>query len=285
MPSIPGLTTRETAAVVWLLIVFALLMTQSEIRASTSQVLKTVFGSRWLVGLLVGAIAYITGLVLILRYFGYWDSAMTKTTAYWFLGTGFATAFSTNRKDEDYFHRLLRNNLTLAVVVGFLVNLYTFPLLVELVLVPVAALFAIAHTLAGLDPKLASAREPLDRIMILIGIIVLSFSMVHVVREFGQLATIERAKEFFLPLFLTLGFIPFLYGVALLIAYETLLRMVRRGLKEDEQLWRLTRGEIFRACGLSLARAQKFEASRGKLWGAEDEAEAKRVVDEIRATF
>jgi hypothetical protein len=281
--ALPGLTTRETAIVVWLGVLVAWVMTKPDIRGSFVIPVKTFFGARILVGVLLAAIACVIGTVLLLHRVGYWDRGMTKTTVLWFMGVGLATAFSIKRKDGGYFRRLLINNLTFAVVIEFLANLHTFPIYVELVLVPIVFLFVGTNAFAETQPQYALAAKVTGRFLTLVGLTALAFSLNYVVRNFHKLATVEQGKEFGLPLLLTACFVPFLYTVALFTVYQSMLHMVHFGLRGDESLYRFARRSILRACGVKLGRAQLFdERFRGDLWGATTETEVKNVINDFR---
>ena len=108
--------------------------------------------------------------------------------------------------------------------------------------------------LAQADPQYAAAEKPCECLLSGIGIAALTFSVAYVVRQFDKLTTGQEGKEFLLPLVLAVCFIPFLYAVALVIVYQTILTMVRIRI-DDDSLYRLIRREIIRACGLSLGGA------------------------------
>ena len=211
---------------------------------------------------------------------------MGKTTVLWFLCAGLVTAFSIKRKDRHYFLRLVVRNLGIAAVIDYLTNIRPFPLYVWLVLVPIILLFSGVEALAKADPQKAAAEKPSSFILSILGLVVLAFSLAYVVRHFDELATIEKTKDFLLPLLLTTCFIPFLYASALFIAYQTMLTMTHLGFRRNEGRYPFARRMILHACGFNLGRAQLFEEQfRGRLWGAENEVEVEQVVDEFRQAW
>jgi hypothetical protein len=247
---------------------------------------RIVFGSLFLSGLIAVAAAYTTGVVFVLKRIDYWDAAMGKTTVLWFLGVGLVTAFSTKRKDRHYFLRLVVRNLGIAAVIDYLTNIHPFPLYVWLVLVPIILLFTGVEALAQVDPQQAAAEKLSSFILSVVGLFVLASSLAYVVRHFGELATIEKTKDFLLPLLLTTCFIPFLYALALFVAYQMTLTMTHLGLRRNEGLYPFTRRMILRSCGFNLGRTQFFEEQfRGRLWGMENEAEVAQTVDEFRQAW
>jgi hypothetical protein len=283
MASIPGLNTRETALVVWACVLLVFLLTKAEVRSSFASTLRVIFGSRFLSSVIVSAGAYAAGTVLLLRHVSYWEGEMTRTAVVWFFGIGIVAVFNTKRTDTRYFRRLVLDNLALAAVVEFVVNLDTFPLPVELVLVPLAFLFVGTQVVAESDPDYAPARKLIAACLTLLGLASLSFSLAYAFSHFDQIATGEKVKDFLLPLTLTACFLPYLYGLRMVVVWQTMLHMIHFNMRENEPLYRFTRRAIANACGASLGRAQLFEERfRGRLWGVGDKAEVSRVVDEFR---
>jgi len=286
MASIPGLNTRETALIAWAGVLLLFALTKAEVRSSFASTLRLIFGSVFLSSVIVSAAAYAAGTVLLLRRLSYWEGEMTRTAVVWFFGIGIVAVFNTKRTDGRYFRRLVFDNLALAAVVEFIVNLHTFPLPVELVLVPLAFLFVGTQVVAESHPEYAAARKLIATCLTLLGLASLSFSLVYASSHFDQVATAEKVKDFLLPLILTACFLPYLYALRVVVVWQTMLHMIRFNMRENEPLYRFTRRAIVNACGISLGRAQLFEESfRGRLWGADDRADVSRVIAEFRSAW
>jgi hypothetical protein len=285
-PPIPCLSTRETALVVWVggFLLFAL--TRSDVRQSTGRLLKLIVTSSWIAGALVTAAAWATASVLFLVYLGYWDPHMIKVAALWFVGFALVGLFNTKDVDRAYFGRLVLKNLGLAVFVEFFATLHTFPLLIELVLVPIALLLVGSQVIAESNPEFAPVRTLIAWCLGFIAVASIAFSLVYLVGHFDDVATADKIKEFLLPLVLSACFVPLLVGVRYLSVWQSMLAMIRFGLHGNDDLYRFTRRAIIRACGINLLKAQLFASRfRGRLWGATSEAEVTRVVEEFRETL
>jgi hypothetical protein len=235
---------------------------------------------------IVSAFGYSAGTVLLLQRVGYWENGMIRMAVYWFVGIAIVAVFSTRRADAHYFRRLVLSNLALAAIVEFIVSLHTFPLLVELVLVPLAFLLVGMQVVAENDPQYATVRKVVAACLALLGLASLSVSLSYVAFHFDKVATAAHVKELLLPLLLTVVFLPYLWVLRMFTAWQTLLHMTRAGLHGNDHLYRFSRGAIIRACGASLGRVQLFEGEfRGRLWGATDEAEVSRVVADFRTAW
>jgi len=283
--AIPGLNTRETALVAWVggFIAYQV-VTRSEVRRSVAAPLKLIFGSWLLGGVIAASAGYAALLAYLLRWVGFWDHEMLKLTVVWFLGAGLVAVFSTAEVDGRYWRRLILHSLTLTAVIEFITNLHTLPLLVELVLVPVALMLAMTEAFTAGNPEYAPAHRLFGWCLGLLGTAVLSYSLAHLATHAGHVVTVEKFEEFALPLVLTVCFLSFLFGVRLFSVYQTTLHMTRFGLADDGgPLYRFTRRSIIAACGLSLRRAQLFESRfRGRLLEASTEAEVSQVLADFR---
>jgi hypothetical protein len=285
MPPIPGLSTRETALVAWVALFLAFAFTKADVRSSVGSLLKLVFTSAFLTGVIASAIGYAVATILLLQKVGYWEGGMAKTAAYWFAGIALVAVFRTKRTDARYFRRFVLDNLALAAVVEFIVNVHTFPLPVELFFVPLSVLLVGVEVVAGGSPEYTAARKPVAWMLTLLGGTALAFSLVYIANDFAAVTTTARVKDFLLPLLLSACFLPYLYALRTVIVWQTMLHMIKFGLHGDERLYRFTRQSMIRACGFSLARAQMFEERfRGRLWGATTESEVTRVVTEFKRT-
>jgi hypothetical protein len=281
--AIPGLNTRETALVVWVGGLLLLALKRREVRSSFAALFKLVVTSVFLGGVIFGAVAYATATVLLLRRFGYWESDMTRVAILWFFGFALIALFNTRNVDPRYFRRLVLHNLGLAVVVEFVTNLHTFPLPVELVLVPMALLLVAVQAYSEGKPEFAPGYKLAGWFVTVLGLLSVGYSISYLVRHFGEVATAEKIEEFFLPLVLTACFVPFLIAIRYMTVWQTMLHMIRFGLDDNDDLYRFTRRSILRTCGPHLGKAQLFEADfRGRLWGARSERDVSAVLEQFR---
>lgn len=281
--AIPGLNTRETALVVWVVGFLLLALKRREVRSGVAGLFKLVFTSVFLSGVIFGAAAYATATVLILRRFGYWESDMTRVAIPWFFGFAVVALFNTKNVDPRYFRRLVLHNLGLAVVVEFVTNLHTFPLPIELVLVPMALLLVAVQAYSAGKPEFVPSYKLAGWFVTVLGVLSLGYSISYLARHFGDVATAEKIKEFVLPLVLTACFVPFLIAIRYMTVWQTMLHMIRFGLHDDDDLYRFTRRSILRTCGPHLGKAQLFDSDfRGRLWGARSERDVSAVVEQFR---
>jgi hypothetical protein len=274
-----GLNTRETAVILWVggFLLFA--FTRREILSSVGGLFKLVLTSKFLGGLILVAAAYASLAISLLWLVGYWEPRMTKVTVVWFLGFGLVALFNTKNVDAYYFRRLVLHNVGLAVVVEFVVNVHTFPLPVELLLVPAAFLLVGIQVIADNKPEYALVKKVVAWPLGILGFVSLAYSLAYLIGHIDEVVSTSTLKEFLAPVVLTACFVPFLVAVRYLAVWQTMLHMIRFGLRDDEDLYRFARRSIIRACGAHLGKAQLFESEfRGQLWSATSEREVSRVI-------
>jgi hypothetical protein len=206
-----------------------------------------LFGMAWTIALLfcrpvimrsvAFAAAYIVCWVWVLAKLGIWTTANLKTTILWSLTFALVLLMDVKRFDEDA-DRSLKKQLTevfnATVFIQFLAGTYTYPLLVELVIVPVAALAAVAPAVAKGNPELAIVEKFFARVLWLIGFAILANALWQIIAHFNGFATVANAREFALPLILSLLFAPFMFVLNTRAMIDTTLSRLKFTIKDQK---------------------------------------------------
>ncbi len=133
---------RELASGLWLAAFLIWALSYQPVRQSLRNLMAAAL--KWKILVPVGLIAlYTTATVSGLNAVGFWTQALFKDTVLWFLISGLAFAFElvTEGGGEGILKRAVTGSVKIVIVIEFLVGAYTFPLPVELILVPFVALF------------------------------------------------------------------------------------------------------------------------------------------------
>jgi hypothetical protein len=283
MWTLPDLNPRETATLVWAAVLLAFVLRNRDVRRSAASLGRILF-RRPIRTILVATMGVATTLVTGLALVGYWRPSMVDETLAWFVGTGVVATF--NSTDSAGLRRLLTRTVALVSIVEFLTNAYTFPLLVELALVPTVFFLIASIRLVQSRREFAAARRPLAGMGVAVIVGTLTPAMAHVLLHPGQVATTDNAKAFLLPVILTACFLPYLYGVRLLVVRQTTLAMLKHGLQEQPELYRYAKCAVIRLCGISLARAQLFESEfRWRMAAASSHDDLVQVLDDFRVAI
>jgi hypothetical protein len=283
--ALPGLNTRETALAFWLAVFLVFVLLKPGVRRGFASLGKLIFTSTLLFGVIASAAAYAGACAYALDRVGYLDQSMVALAAVWF-SFALAVTFTTRNVDASYYRKVLLRNLGAAALIEFVVNVHTFPLPVELVLVPLSIIFVLMLTVAEGNPEFEQMRKLLAWVAVVPGLVAIVYSINYVARNWSDAVTAEKVKELFLPFVLTAVFLPFAVATKYFVVWQTMLHMIKAGLDDDVNLYRFSRRRVINACGLSLAKAQLFESDyRGRLWGAEDEAAVDAVIARFEARW
>jgi hypothetical protein len=211
------LNPREKAVVFWLVAIVLFAAIKSDGLASSFLGVLRAFATPKLLLLFGSAALYSAALVFLGKEAGAWHTSATKATVYWFFATGVilvGNATQVSPDDPAFFRKLLRGSLKLTILVEFLVNLYVFPLVVELLLVPLILLFIGMQVLAEYEPTTAPVRKLINGVLGMIGVGLMLYVAVRALGDLGGFLTRENAEDFLVAPVLTLALIPFLCLVA-----------------------------------------------------------------------
>ena len=216
---------REVATIIWLFLLFLWVLSRAEIRSSLPGVVKALLG-RQMVLAISSMLAYVAVMVLVFSKLGFWDQSAIKDTVFWVLGGAVVMFFNVNKAagDEHYFRKVVSDNLKLVLVLEFLVNVYTFGLLAELVIVPLIALLLMLKTFVGLKAEYKKVDTFLGYVLGIIGLSLLAFAVYQAIVNLQVFANLRTLRDFLLPPVLSIAFLPFIYGLALYMTYDGLFR-------------------------------------------------------------
>jgi hypothetical protein len=218
---IKSVSTRELASAICLCVFAAYVLTNDGARSATGNVLRAFFQPIIVVPLGLAAI-YAIGEIVLLQRIGWWSVVNLKTTIVWFVTFAFVAMFElVSIKDRKIgLRKIALDIFSVAAVLTFITELHSFPLLVELVAIPTVTFIVLMAELAKLRPEHSLVARPLGCIAVLIGVGYLGFSIWATYKNWRETATWATALEFLIPIVLSLGFIPFLYGWRLFVAYS-----------------------------------------------------------------
>jgi len=252
--------TREIAIICWLFVLILWAFSQKNIRNSLFGVLKSLFQIKML-SVIIVAIIYTGLIVLLLAKIGIWEWILFKDTIYWFIAVAFVLMMNTNKVNQEkgFFIKILKDNLKIILVLEFILTLYTFNLIAEIILVPILVFIGAMSAVSELKKEYLPVKKLFDFILSLIGIFFIIFALGKVFGDFQNIMmTSQNLKTLILPPLLTFTFIPFVYFFALIMAYEMLFVRLSIFNKNDPDLIRFTKRKILLACHLNLSKLNRF---------------------------
>jgi hypothetical protein len=221
------LNNREWATLVWL---GAAMMAALWRKPSRPLVLNLVRSAALsLFGLLaVGLWAWTAGIAFLGEQAHLWTHDLVKDTVVWAIGPTLVLVFRLNQasKDPKFFRRAFLETVKLSVLVEFYLNVRVLGFVQELVLLPVATVVALLAQFAGTDQKYRRVKQVFDLILLGIGVALLAYVTITLATSWRQEDPWRDVRELALPIWLTLGVVPYIYGVSLFFTYQGAFRRI-----------------------------------------------------------
>jgi hypothetical protein len=134
-------------------------------------------------------------------------------------------------ENANYFSKIIKDNTKVVAIWEFVFNFYTLGLIWELILTPTILLFSSIQVFAEHSSKKNSEHEKVvtlcKTILGLIGLIAICYVTYKTVTEYELLLSFANLKSFLLPIFLTIITLPYFYGLALYINYDSFITVVK----------------------------------------------------------
>lgn len=260
-----ALSSREIAVAIWAGAIFLWVLRRAEFRRALAGVAGSLL--KWKVSAAFAAIGlYIGCVAALLHKLGLWDTSLTKDTLFWVFGVAIPLTFQLGRSAQrGYYTSPVVDALKLTAIVGFVVGKYTFGLWLELLIAPLLALLAGVSAFAQESHEHGSAKAVCDGALALAGLTMVVYALWCMVANLADFATFSTLRELALPATLTAAFIPFLYLLGLVGAYDSALCRISFVLDGRPELVRLAvRGMLARvqAFGRHMARQLTKQSDR-----------------------
>ena len=215
-------STRELSLIIWIAIGLLIGLYSKSFRSLLKQLILTFLKSRILPVFLLFSI-YTISLIYLFGMFHLWDVTLLKDTIFWFISVALLLFFTINNaKNTGFFKKAFIETFKLTIVIEYIVNLYTFNLIVELMLFPILLIMFIIPVVTESNPNQKQLGEKIKSLSSFFGLIIFIIIIIKSVIEFNVLASINNIYSFLLPLIMTMLILPFLYFLALFINYEEL---------------------------------------------------------------
>lgn len=254
-----ALNNREKAVAIWLFVFLIWVLTKKEVRSSVLDVLKSIFLTKLSIIFLTSFI-YIFSTIFLLYKIKFWDPSLIKDTLIWIFSSGLILLINVNKAtgDTGFFKNSLKDSIKLSVALEFIMNLYTYSFLFEMIFIPTLLLIVAMNTLSGYKKEFNQIKKITDWLLSIVGIYTLIYTLFHLLPNIRFYLSIYNLHALLLPLILTILYLPFLYLLATYMAYETLFVRLNILVRKDQQLVRLTKQKIFALCLLNLDKLNKF---------------------------
>lgn len=212
---------RQLATIILLGAFLAWALTKCSVRESTFSVLRAFATPKVLVPFLLYAL-WLVGLHWLSWQVGLWNIKLLGESIFWAGVSGFALlmlAVTDAGKGDNFFRKRAIDTLKFGAFFEFFLNIKSLSLIGELLLQSIIALLAFARVLAAHDEKYAISRKLLDAMLSFVTLGLVIYTVTFLVQDWSQVDKGQEFRKLLMPIWLTLGAMPFTFGFALIAAY------------------------------------------------------------------
>jgi len=251
------LNNRELATAFWLLVFAVLALRKTRIRSSIGVVLRAFWRIK-IVASVCLMLLYVTGVVAFLATIGMWKVDLLKDTIVWFFVGAMAMMmrFATADDIDNIFRKILTDGIKIVILLEFLVNTYMFPLVVELILVPLLTIIAMIDVVASMNEKHTIVAKSARGIQTVAGFMILGITIYQAIADFQNLKSLDTLRSIALAPLLSVLMSPFIYIMLVISHYELVFSRLDFGGEKTRRLKGYARRRIAMHAGLSLKRLQ-----------------------------
>lgn len=219
-------SNREIAIGLWLLVLLIIAFSKIDIRESLKDFIKIFFSNK-LIFFHITMLFYVSISVFVLIKVRFWEARFLKDTIIWYVFIAIASVIRSvgKAKDIQYFKNLIKDNFKIVIILEYIINLYNFPLLIELISIPIITKIFLCnvfsqHKKEAGDEKYVSIYRLTNIILSFWGIFVLFHSITEFINDLNYINLTDFIKNItYVPIMSTI-FVPYIYFFVLYSAYE-----------------------------------------------------------------
>lgn len=230
---------RELATLLWLTVVLCWVVSKPQLRSGLGGVFRSILHP--FIGFSILAMGGCMALeVWAGARLGIWNRELLKPTLLWAVLSGGVIFFESNKaaRESRFFRTVLAETVAIGVFIEFFMNLFVMSLLAELIVQPFIVSMVTLRAVAGSKPENRQARKFLDALIALTGFAFLGYTAWRTYIDWATLEARAVTLEFLLPVWLTVGLMPFIYVLSLVITYDSALRGIQWAAKDGRPRWR-----------------------------------------------
>lgn len=251
--------TREIASAFWLLIFAVWALCKPEIRKAIGHVAQSFCNLKILAPIFLMSV-YVWAIIMGLKAIGIWQDDLLKDTIIWFCfgAVAMLARFVTADRPGNVYRETLADSLKVVIVVEFLVNTYTFPLAVELALVPLLTFVAVLGAIADANTEFKAVSKVFKGVQAILGLTILSAAANRAWADWQSPETLATLRSVALAPILSVSLLPFMYFLVLYAKYEIAFVRLNFGHTMSPALKRYARMRIVMHAGLHLGRLENL---------------------------
>ncbi|MXW46667.1 MAG: hypothetical protein F4109_03575 [Gammaproteobacteria bacterium] len=213
-----------------------------------------------------------------------WEAALTKPTLIWAIGSGGVLFFKCQSAGSKphFVRQTMMGTVGVVLFVQYFMNLHSMSLLAELLLQGLILAATLMMLVTGRRPEYRRVERFLELLhgLVVLSLIAYSARQLYLDRHETQLS--DLALEFVLPIWLTLGLLPYIYLLAAVLAYEQAFRLLNSFHPNRRAHW-LAHASLLVSFRFSVRQLRKFRNYwLNQLSQTSNITQTRRVIGEFR---
>lgn len=254
------LSSREIAIGFWIIVIIIFIIFNKNLRHPILDVIK-VACSRQLVIPFVVMLFYAILLSYLFSLTHFWKWLYVKEIIIWFLFVGIPICYRAIGKEieNDYFKKIIIDNLKFIVLAEFIIGYFTFHIIIEILLIPFLILLFMIDVITEAKEEYMSVKKITSALLAYIGFLILGLALRKAVIDYQSLANLDTFISFIIPIVLSVLFLPVAYGFAVYAKYQTIFIKMRFREPDDKKIQMHRKLKVIQACTLSYSKLCLFE--------------------------
>jgi hypothetical protein len=230
---------RELALIIWLVPLLWWILSTKDLRTGLRDIAHSLL-TPFICSSLLAMFVYMALEVWLGTRLGIWNRDLLKATILWALLAGAVMFFESTRaaREPHFFRNAVTETIAVAAFIDFFMNFFVMSLLAELILQPFLIVLLVLSAVAGHRPEHRQVKSFLDIVRAFTGFVLMGYVLWRFFTEWRALDGFSLALEFLLPVWLTIGLLPFVYVFSLVITYDSALRGINWAAKDGQPRWR-----------------------------------------------
>lgn len=226
-------STRELALYIWIIISLIISLLIKSIRVSFFELAKSFFNYKIIMPILLGALYSLIG-VVFLDSIGWWNPSEIKDVIIWILFIQTYTlfiAYKHIKDDTNYYKTAIKENIKLSIVLQFLIDTYTFNLLIEVIIFPITVLVAGMLVVSEKKEEYKKVYRVLNSMLVIYGLYLALYALYHFIVNLNDIVSVDTAQNITLLPFLSIWYLPYLYVFTIYLVYDDAYTIIHTPIK------------------------------------------------------